>query len=95
MHQIQTEIDKNTKKIQVFENFMQFLCTFRKSWWLRKKDIQQGTISLSEKFLLRSRQSFLLKKNAQFATKNDENFKIFQLFTQLLSNFANFRGSKR
>ena len=36
MHQIQTEIDKNTKKIPVFENFMQFLCTFRKTWWLRK-----------------------------------------------------------
>ena len=22
-------------KIQVFETFMQFLCTFRKTWWLR------------------------------------------------------------
>ena len=22
-------------KIQIFENFMQFLCTFRKTWWLR------------------------------------------------------------
>ena len=22
-------------KIQIFETFMQFLCTFRKTWWLR------------------------------------------------------------
>ena len=35
MHQIQTEIDKNTKKNQIFENSMQFLCTFPKTWWLR------------------------------------------------------------
>ena len=35
MHQIQTEIDKNTRKNQIFENFMQFLCTFQKAWWLR------------------------------------------------------------
>ena len=35
MHQVQTEIDKNTKKNQIFENFMQFLCTFRKTRWLR------------------------------------------------------------
>ena len=33
MHQTQTEIDKNTKKN--LKNFMQFLCTFRKTWWLR------------------------------------------------------------
>ena len=34
MQQIWTEIDKNTKKSN-FENFMQFLCTFRNTWWLR------------------------------------------------------------
>ena len=34
MHQIQTESDKNTRK-QIFKIFMQFLCTFRKTWWLR------------------------------------------------------------
>ena len=34
MHQIRTEIDKNTKNL-IFENFMEFLCTFRKTWWLR------------------------------------------------------------
>ena len=33
-HQIRTEIDKNTKNL-IFENFMEFLCTFRKTWWLR------------------------------------------------------------
>ena len=33
-HQIQTEIDKNTKN-QIFEKFMQFLFTFRKTLWLR------------------------------------------------------------
>ena len=31
-HQIQTEKDKNTKKNQIFEIFMQFLCTSRKTW---------------------------------------------------------------
>ena len=30
MHQIHTEIDKNTK-IQKFENFVQFLCIFQKT----------------------------------------------------------------
>ena len=35
MHQIRTEIDKLQKKNQFFENFMHFLCTFRKTWWLR------------------------------------------------------------
>ena len=34
MHQILTEIDKNTKN-SIFENFMQFLWNFRKPWWLR------------------------------------------------------------
>ena len=33
-HQIRTEIDKNTKNL-ILENFMEFLCTFRKTWWLR------------------------------------------------------------
>ena len=30
-------VPKLTKhlKIQIFETFMQFLCTFRKTWWLR------------------------------------------------------------
>ena len=35
MHHIQTGFDKNTKKNQIFENFMQFLRFFRKTWWLR------------------------------------------------------------
>ena len=34
MHQNQTEIDKIQKKSN-FENFMIFLYTFRKTWWLR------------------------------------------------------------
>ena len=34
-HQIQTESIKNTKNSKIIEIFMQFLCTFRKTWWLR------------------------------------------------------------
>ena len=34
MNQIQTEIDKNTKK-SFFKNFYAILCTFRKIWWRR------------------------------------------------------------
>ena len=35
MHQIQTEIEKKQKTNHIFENYMKFLCTFRKTWWLR------------------------------------------------------------
>ena len=50
MHQILTEIDKNTKKSN-FENFMQLLCNFRKIWWLRiSKTFNKEQIGCQEGF---------------------------------------------
>ena len=87
MHQIQTENDKNNKKFKFLKIFCSFCVLFEKLGGLENKNVQQGTNSLSERLLLRSRQCFLQKKNAQFATKIDklQNVPIFHLFMQLLS----------
>ena len=51
MHQIQTEIDKNTK-ISNIENFMQFFCNFGNPWWLRiSKTFNKEQIGSQEGFL--------------------------------------------
>ena len=141
MHQIQSENEKNTKN-QIFENFMQFLCTFRKTWWQRmlktfsKEQIRcrgcffeeikalvlkkctkycpkmtktqkiqvfktlcsfcvilerLGGFELQRrsarsklvvrKTFLRKSTKFFNETNAQFATKNDNNFNMYRFFT--------------
>ena len=90
MHQIQTEIDKNTKKFR----FLKILCSFcvlsEKLCGLEKKDIQQGTNSLSERLLLRSRPSFLLKKthNLRPKTKTSKFFTFLRNFCQISQDFV-------
>ena len=76
MHQIQTEIDKNTKKNQIFENSMQFLCTFRKTWWLRMlKTFSKEQICCLVCFF-GEKKAIGVKKMHQFWTKIDKTFEI-------------------
>ena len=50
MHQLLTEIDKNTKNSN-FENVMQFLCNFGKPWWIRiSKTFNKEQIGCQEGF---------------------------------------------
>ena len=52
---------------------MQFLCNFGKPWWLRiSKTFNKEQIGCQEVFF---------EKNAQFATKSYNNFKMYQFFT--------------
>ena len=73
MHQTKIEIDKNTKNFRFLK--MKFLCTFRKTWWLRKlKTFNKEQICcLNSTFLMQSSEflrSFHLwkKKNPQNRT---------------------------
>ena len=61
MHQILTEIEKNTKNSN-FENFMQFLCNFGKPWWLRISEKFNKEQIDSQKGFFRKKTKFVLKK---------------------------------
>ena len=92
MHQILIEIDKN-KKIQILKTLCSF-CVILEN--LDGLEFQRG--STRNKLVVRKafqerNGSFVLKKNAQFATKNDNNFKKYQFstfschFCQISKNF--------
>ena len=87
MHQILTEIDKNTK-IQILKILCSF-CVILEN--LRGLEFQRR--STRNKLVVRKAFfeiiEFLNGKNSQFATKNYNNFKMyhFHVFMQLLSNF--------
>ena len=77
LHQILREIDKNIKKIQILKSFCSF-CVILET--LGGLEIQRR--STRNKLVVRkafsgNKRSFVKKKNAQFATKNDNNFKMY------------------
>ena len=60
---------------------MQILCNFGKPWWLRiSKTFNKEQIGCQEGFL-GNKPSFVMKKNSQFATKNEDDIKMYRFFT--------------
>ena len=85
MHQILTEIDKNTKKSN-FENYMQFLCNFAKPWWIRiSKTFNKVQNGCQEGFLGNER-SFIMKKKTN-------NLRPKMTITSKCTNFSRFHAT--
>ena len=61
---------------------MQFLCNFGKPWWLRfSKTFKKEQIGCQEGFSGIKRSFVMEKKDAQFAIKNDNSFKMYRFFS--------------
>ena len=90
MHQIQTEIDKNTKKNQFFEHFMEFLCTFREPWWLRMLKTFSGEQICCHDCFFEDIKAIGNEKMHRILTEIDKNTKKsnFETFIQFSCNFG-------
>ena len=89
MHQILTEIDKNTKKTN-FEKFMQLLCIFRKTWWLRMLKIVSKEQIRCHGCFFEEIKATGVEKMHQILTEIDKNTKKsnFENFMQFLCKFG-------
>ena len=75
------KLTKTLKKSN-FEKVIQFLYNFGKPWRLRfSKTFNKDHIGCQKGFFKKINEVLLGKQNAQFATKNDNNFKMYQFFT--------------
>ena len=72
MPQIQTEIDKNIQKTQNFENFMQFLSIFRKTWWLRMSWTKNKEMICCPRGFLEEMKAICVEKIHQSWTESDK-----------------------
>ena len=80
MHQILTEIDKNTKNqiLKILCSFCVILESFGGFEFQRRSTRNEYVV---REAFLRKHTNFCIETNAQFATKNDNNFKVFRFFT--------------
>ena len=83
------KLTKNLK-IQIFETFMQFLCTFRKTWCLRKLKTFKKEQSSCRGGFFEEIKAIGVEKMHQIQTKIDKIPKKsnFENFMQFLCNFG-------
>ena len=80
---------KSTKylKIQIFETFMQILCTFRKTWWLRMLKTFKKEPIRCRGGVFEEIKAIGVEKMHQIQTEIDKNTKKTK-FLKLLCNFC-------